>query len=997
MIMSALPVVLVGARPASASTPTLPAGFVDNVVLSGLVSPTSVRFASDGRVFVTEKRGVVKVFSSLSDTSPRVFADLRTQVYSYWDRGLLGLALSPTFPTDPHLYVAYTANADIGGVAPKWPASDADSDLCPNPPGGTTDGCVASGRVSRLTVGTDGLMSGSEQVLVNDWCQQFPSHSLGTVAFGPDGYLYAGAGDAASFSTTDYGQFGYPQKNPCGDPPTPTGTTLAPPTAEGGSLRSQDLRTTGDPTGLDGSIIRINPLDGQPAPGNPTTTGDTNARRIISYGYRNPYRFAFRPGTSELWVGDVGSGETEEIDRLQSPVAGPVTNLGWPCYEGGHQTAGWRTAGLDLCTSLYAAGTAKAPFFTYEHTAKVTPTESCPASTAAISGLAFYGGGSYPAAYRGGLFFADYSRSCIWWMQTGSDGAPDPTTVKVFDDGASFPVDLQAGSGGDLFYVDNALGTVHRISFPAGVQPPQPRVDAQPSFGPSPLPVHLDASQSFDPSPNEALTYAWDLDGDSAYDDATGVAVDRTFPYGNHTVGLRVTDTDGRQGTASVVIHSGTTPIPVIDSPSAGFTWQVGEAIGFTGHATDQAGNALPASDLAWEIVLEHCPDNVCHTHTIQTLSGATDGSIDGPNHDFPAHLQLRLTATDGGVSATAVRDLQPKTVSLSLRTLPTGIPIDLGDSQRATPLDTAIIKGSAHSLAAPATQVVSGHTYSFRGWSDGGARAHDVTIGSASTYTANYGVGATGYLLDGYGGLHPVSGSPAATGGPYWNGFDIARAVALGPNGRAGYVLDGFGGLHPFNGAAAATGGPYWSGWDIAKDVALRPDGVGGYVLDAFGGIHPFGGAPALGAGPYFPGFDIARRLALVPGHPTWAYVLDGWGGVHPVGDAPAVTGPYFRGQDVGRGLVMAANGSGYLLDAYGGVHPVGGAPDVAIDPGAYRAGRLSAVGLVLTDPPELGSHAGYVAGPRGTVTGFGDPIPVPRPATFGFDIARGLALAIS
>ena len=61
-------------------------------------------------------------------------------------------------------------------------------------------------------------MTGSEQVLVEDWCQQYPSHSIGTVEFGRDGALYASGGDGASFNFADYGQDGSPL-NPCGDPP----------------------------------------------------------------------------------------------------------------------------------------------------------------------------------------------------------------------------------------------------------------------------------------------------------------------------------------------------------------------------------------------------------------------------------------------------------------------------------------------------------------------------------------------------------------------------------------------------------------------------------------------------------------------------------------------------------------------------------------------------------------------------------------------------------
>ena len=60
-------------------------------------------------------------------------------------------------------------------------------------------------------------MTGTEQVLISDWCQQFPSHSIGDLQFGPDGALYVSGGDGASFNATDYGQFGSPV-NPCGDP-----------------------------------------------------------------------------------------------------------------------------------------------------------------------------------------------------------------------------------------------------------------------------------------------------------------------------------------------------------------------------------------------------------------------------------------------------------------------------------------------------------------------------------------------------------------------------------------------------------------------------------------------------------------------------------------------------------------------------------------------------------------------------------------------------------
>jgi glucose/arabinose dehydrogenase len=121
LVASIAAIVLVpfGAAPADA-VGTLPTGFQEEVAFSGLTNPTNVEFSQDGRVFIAEKSGLIKVFDGLSDTTPTTFADLRTNVYNFWDRGLLGLALAPNFPTDPHVYVLYTHDAAIGGTAPRW-------------------------------------------------------------------------------------------------------------------------------------------------------------------------------------------------------------------------------------------------------------------------------------------------------------------------------------------------------------------------------------------------------------------------------------------------------------------------------------------------------------------------------------------------------------------------------------------------------------------------------------------------------------------------------------------------------------------------------------------------------------------------------------------------------------------------------------------------------------------------------------------------------------
>jgi len=342
MVLGAALLIQPGVGPATAST--LPTGFRDSVALSGLTNPTVVQFSPDGRIFVGQKNGVIKVFSGLTDTSPVTVADLSNNVDDYWDRGLLGLALPPDFPTNPYLYVLYTYDGRIGGTPHLW------GDACPTPPGPTTDGCQVSARISRLQI-SGNVMTGAEQVLVHDWCQQFPSHSIGTLLFGRDGYLYASGGDGASFNNVDYGQYGATyagdQANPCGDPPGAVGTALNPPTAEGGALRSQSVRRTDGPATLDGSVLRIDPATGAGVPGNPFfSSPDANARRIVAYGLRNPFRMTQRPGTDEVWVGDVGWSTWEEVDRVVAPASAPATNFGWPCYEGAAVQAGYQGAGL---------------------------------------------------------------------------------------------------------------------------------------------------------------------------------------------------------------------------------------------------------------------------------------------------------------------------------------------------------------------------------------------------------------------------------------------------------------------------------------------------------------------------------------------------------------------------------------------------------------------------------------------------------------------------
>ena len=245
------------------------------------------------------------------------------------------------------------------------------------------------------------------------------------------------------------------------------------------------------------------------------------------------------------------------------------------------------------------------------------------------------------------------------------------------------------------------------------------------------------------------------------------------------------------------------------------------------------------------------------------------------------------------------------------------------------------------------------GHLYTLDGF--GGIHADgSASAMMASAYWPGWNIarslalfpdGSGGYTLDGYGGLHPFGSAPALSGYAYF-GFDIARQVVLAPwssaASPAGWTLDGYGGPHAFGGAPVLSGYPYWGGWDIARGLAILPDStpssVAGYTLDGFGGVHAFGGAPAPTGFTYW-GWDIARGITLAPSasrtNPA-GYTLDGYGGLHAFGNAPAPTGYAYFGWDIARGVVAwTGNGNGgWTLDGWGGIHPFGSAPGISSFP---------------------------------------------------------------
>jgi glucose/arabinose dehydrogenase len=462
---------------------SLPDRFQDVTAIGGLSQPVAVAFAPDGTAFIGLQTGDIKSFdySAATDTfepyaSSTDFGDLSVEVNNYGDRGLTGIAVDPQFPARPFVYVNYTYNRDPRDnppVVPKWGTPGQQFDECGPGEASLTapvrTGCPVMMRVSRLTAQRTALgwqlVPGSELPLLTAGCFQFDSHSSGDVVFGPDGRLYASAGDGASYRGTDYGQ----ANNPCADPAN-----------EGGALRAQDVRSAGDPLDVDGTIFRLDP-DAGFVPSQATAN-----QWMVAYGQRNPWRLTFRPGTTELWSVDVGSSNWEEINRLPGATATSAPlNRGWPCYEGVTGSSlvnpSWNPPNNSACTSLYGAGAGavQAPYFSYRGrtgAAPLTAGENCgPVVSSSISGVAFSpAAGNWPEAYRGSLYFSDFLRKCIWRLGRLPNGDPDPSSIQVFAQQSGTPVQLVTGPGGDLYYVDygadaNGIieggGGVHRIQY----------------------------------------------------------------------------------------------------------------------------------------------------------------------------------------------------------------------------------------------------------------------------------------------------------------------------------------------------------------------------------------------------------------------------------------------------------------------------------------------------------------------------------------------------
>jgi glucose/arabinose dehydrogenase/PKD repeat protein len=678
----ALVLALTAALAAAPAAPALPADFQNTRFTLVEGYPTSLAFLPDGRALVGSLYGTVNIVSAAGAYNPTPVLTL--PVCTDREQGLEGIAVSPTFSSDHYVYIYYTSKR---------------SGAC-----GTTlqDGPV--NRLSRFTMdpATGAIDAASELPLLNNLPAYRGLHNGGSVEFGKDGNIYVGVGDGGCHYLT----------GDCG----PLNTA------------AQELNT------LQGKVLRITPAGGIPAtnpyagPGTTrcATTGYTTAgticQEIFARGVRNPFRMAVDEGPQDrFYVNDVGGEHWEEINLGQNGA-----NYGWPTREG-KCTAGSYTS----CPAPPADLTD--PIYAYPHTN--------PDGCASITGGAFVPPGAWSAAYDGAYLYGDFVCGQVFLK----DAPSDTGAVSLFESSATYNnTDMTfgpaAGGTGRALYVFNPVEPeIRRIAYiGSGNRVPVAAIAATPRDGLAPLTVTFDATGSSDPD-GDPLTYHWNFaDGSSA----DGKTVSHTYQSdGSYVATLTVADDKGAVATKTIRVQVGNRPVPVIDAPTSTDKFVVGQQYALTGHATDAEDGTLPASKLTWEVRLHHSE----HFHPyVQPVSGNNIAFTGPAPEDLIAatnsNLEIRLTATDSdGLITTVVQNFDPKKVTLTFETSPTGLKVDVNEGVLTGTQAMTSWQGWALDVEAP-DQTSGGRSYLWKSWSDGGARSHKITTPSAATtYRATF------------------------------------------------------------------------------------------------------------------------------------------------------------------------------------------------------------------------------------------------------------------
>jgi len=304
-------------------------------------APVEFTHAGDGtdRVFVVEQNGRIRTFANKADAkSAEVYLDIRDRVTYGGEMGLLGLAFHPNFRENGLFYVNYTKDNPRETVISRFKAASA---------------------------GANKVDPGSEVVLLK-FRQPYANHNGGKIAFGPDGMLYIATGDGGSAND--------PQNN---------GQKLS--TYLGKILRIDVNKTDKGAYGI--------PAD-NPFVGNKNGT----LEEIYAYGLRNPWRFSFDSQTGQLWTGDVGQNELEEID-----IVTKGGNYGWKIKEGA-ECFSPRTG----CNEQNLID----PVHTYQHGSDGN----------SVTGGVVYRGSKIPSL-RGKYVFGDFGSGKVWALSVANNKA----------------------------------------------------------------------------------------------------------------------------------------------------------------------------------------------------------------------------------------------------------------------------------------------------------------------------------------------------------------------------------------------------------------------------------------------------------------------------------------------------------------------------------------------------------------------------------------------
>ncbi len=250
--------------------------------------------------------------------------------------------------------------------------------------------------------------------------------------------------------------------------------------------------------------------------------------RIVAYGLRNPFRITARPGTNEIWIGDVGWNVWEEINRSVDPTDAEVENFGWPCYEGAGRQPGYDGANLNICETAVRAARRRHRALLHLQPQREgrRRRDTCATGSSSVAGLAFYQRRhAIRRATDDALFFADYSRNCIWVMLAGANGIPTRPRAPRSDTARQVPVDLKIGPGRRSLLRRHLRR--HRSGgsrYFSGNLPPVAAAQAAPDVGTEPAPRARSTDSGRATPTATPSTYAWDLDGDGDFDDSTATA-----------------------------------------------------------------------------------------------------------------------------------------------------------------------------------------------------------------------------------------------------------------------------------------------------------------------------------------------------------------------------------------------------------------------------------------------------------------------------------------